>query len=959
MGTDKIITDFQPIEESNIVTDFKPVEEPKPVETKPTSISGNIMSFLKSLGPREVVSTPEGDFPPETLRNPAFRQYLKEQYPGGLERAEAEPKTFTEGIVKQSEPIEALKWALSSVPITGPKILENIGVIRGAKEAERLRPVAKPYATMPITPQEAVKPVGVGVKSGIEVTKPIPKQEIPIPPPTMSSLEATVKGGQTGPLPKYAEKSSINLERLDTTDDVKHLINNLTKEQELKIGKRKVSWEETRQKAEDLGWNVDEVKKAFQAKGSFSAAEIEATRQVNINAITDLHTMLKTIPVDRAAYTPEMRATVLDALDSIRVTSQASSEAGRALNIHKKILARDEQFQEVSQMNRVLKTLEGNGIKRTDDVIDALKGIDFNNPGEVNRFVYNATKTRWQKISDRAYEIWINGLLSQPLTHIVNTTSNTLTLIGQYPERLVGAGIEKARVGLGVLGGKTQERFAGETLQDAFSVIQGIKNGTKRFLDSAKTGKMGETKLETHISTLPPWMQKFTPARALGAEDEFFKGFIENSEMNRLAYRKASQEGLKGQAKADRITGLLSNPTEEMLEATAQKAKYLTYQKELGKVGSWVMKGKGTVPGLKYFIPFVRTPVNIVKFSLERTPANIPRIAYKAAKGELAGGALSEEIAKTVTGGMLGFSAYLMAKEGYVTGGGPKNTEERDELFRTGWLPYAFHLGGKYYSFARLEPLASILGISADFAELEKHMNEDEKTKVGIALGTSVSKNFTSKTFMQGFSNVNDAISDPGRFGPKFIQNLAGSVVPSVLGGITRAIDPEIREVKGILDTVRARIPGLSGALPAKIDIWGNPIERPGSPAMRFLSPIQVSEAKGDPIDIELSKLKINLGMPSKKIKNTELKPDEYRQMVIETGKVAKPELNKLIKADWYKRLSNEEKEREIRKIVRNARDNAKDKMPFVSQSPQLEKIEETKELDGITYTKINGKWMQ
>jgi len=962
MGTDQITTDFKPIEESNIITDFKPVEDIKPVETKSTSMGEEDTAKVQE----KVIPTVT---PPFTARHPylsaipptvlevakstiPFGKYAGEEgrkelkgefFPTGTttdpEKLKEIEKELTTGEKKISpyeslakETMSAAEWAAF------PTAMRTAGAIAGKVIPKPItkfftKPISELVKPASITAPKVIQPVDLGVKGGIEATKPIPvpKEEIP----TVSSLEATVKGGQTGPLPKYVEKSSINLERLETTDDVKHFINDLTKEQELKIGKRKVSWEETNQKAEELGWNVDEVKKAFQRKGSFSAAEIEATRQVNINAITDLHEMLRTLPVERTGYTPEMRAKVLDAIDSVRVTSQASTEAGRALNIHKKILARDEQFKEASQLNRVLKTLEGKGIKRTDDVIDALRNVDFNNPSEVNRFVYNATKTRWQKMSDRAYEIWINGLLSNPLTHIVNTTSNTLTLMGQYPERLLGAGIEKVRAGLGVFGGKTQERFMGETAQDAFSTIQGIKNGTKRFLNAMKTGKMAETKLETHISTLPTGIQKFTPARALGAEDEYFKGFIQNAELNRLAYRKATQEGLKGQAKGNRITNLLSRPTEEMLETTAQKAKYLTYQQELGNVGSWIMKGRQTVPGLKYFIPFVRTPANIAKFALERTPANVARIAYKTAKGELTGGALSEEIAKTLTGSMLGFSSYLMAKEGYITGGGPKSSAERDELFRTGWLPYAFKLGDKYYSFARLEPLASILGISADFAELEKHMKEEEKVKVAAVIGTSISKNFTSKTFMQGFSNLNDAISDPGRFGEKFIQNLGGSVVPSVSGGITRAIDPEIREVKGILDTVRSRIPGLSETLPAKINVWGESIERPGSPALRFLSPVQVSESKGDPIDVELLNLKINLGMPSKKIKNIELAPDEYRQMVVDAGKIAKPELNKLVQTDWYKKLSDEEKEKEIRKVMRETREDARD-MALISAEKRI-----------------------
>lgn len=806
---------------------------------------------------------------------------------------------------------EAIDWALGGIPSAYKGVKGGFkGILEGlsAKSVEKRIPVEK---ALPL--EASMRRIDVAGKAQIAS-----KIE-----PSIESLEAVVKGGQVAPLPKYAEESSINLERLNTTDDVKQFINDLTIQQEAKIGKRKVSWEETRINAEQLGWNVKEARKAFDKKGSFSAAEIEATRQVNINAITDLHEMLRTLPSERVAYTPEMRAKVLDALTSVRVTSQASSEAGRALNIHKKILARDEQFKDISQMNRILKVLEGKGINRTDDIIDSLRKIDFSNPAEVNKFIYNSTKTRWDKLSDVAYEIWINGLLSNPLTHIVNTTSNTLTLLGQYPERALGAVIEKGRAGLGVFGGKTKERFLGETIQDTFSVIQGIKGGTKRFLDSAKTGAT-ESKLETHVSALPSWMQRYMPARALGAEDEFFKGFIQTSELNRLAYRKATLQGLKGKERGDKIIEILSNPTEEMLEKAAHKAKYLTYQEELGKVGEWILKGRESVPGLKYFIPFVRTPANIMKFALERTPLNIPRISYKVVKGDLSGGQLSEDVAKVITGSMLGYSSYLMAKEGYITGGGPKNPAERDELFRTGWLPYSVKLGDKYYSFGRLEPIASILGISADFHELQEHMTEDEKKKVAGAIGSSISKNFTSKTFVQGFSNVTDAVSDPGRFGEKFIQNLVGSVIPAVSGGITRSIDPEIRQARNILNVIKSRIPGLSESVPYKMDVWGEPIKRPGTSITRFLSPVQISQTRGEPIDIELAKLKLNLGMPSKKIKNIELNDSEYMEMVSTSGKIAKMELNRMVQEPWYNQLSPEDKEKEIRKVMFEIRDDAR-----------------------------------
>jgi len=131
------------------------------------------------------------------------------------------------------------------------------------------------------------------VQQALSEGKPVPPEVLKDYPdlvkvPSLESMEAQVKGGATKDLPKYAEGSAINLERLDTTNDIKQTLNNLTKQFEEKIGKKSVSWEETRQMAENLGWDAKELIK--QKKGrAFTAAEIEAGRQVNINTVTDIH----------------------------------------------------------------------------------------------------------------------------------------------------------------------------------------------------------------------------------------------------------------------------------------------------------------------------------------------------------------------------------------------------------------------------------------------------------------------------------------------------------------------------------------------------------------------------------------------------------------------------------------------------------------------------------------------
>ncbi len=724
------------------------------------------------------------------------------------------------------------------------------------------------------------------------------------------------------PLDKYTEGGSINLTKYETSDDIKQLMNTLTKEQELKIGKQTQTWEQTAKKAEELGWNIKDVKEQWRRKGSFSAAEIDATRNININAITDLKQILDTVP--KGSYTPEHRAVILDALDSVRVSSQVATEAGRSLNIFKRVLANDPEFKEKSAIQKVLKVIEGKGGKRTDDVITFLKTIDFTKPAEVNKAIYTLTTTKWQELSDVGYMIWLNMILSNPLTHIRNIVGNTMTVVMSHPERLIGTGVEAIRA---KFTGTPRERFFGEVTQDVFATWKGLKDAMSR----VSRGGATTSKMEEMPSVLPNFFRKYSPTGALTVEDEFAKGFIESTELNRLAYRTAKMKGYRGQAFKDKVAEYLENPTSDMLEKAAQRAKELTYQNDVGKIGHAIYKLREVIPGGKYFIPFVRTPLNIAKYGLQRTPFNAPFIVKKALKGELTGGELSDEIGKTLFGSLLGAGTYALAAEGYITGGGPKDPLKKDELLRTGWQPYAIKIPGKgYVSFKNFEYISSIVGLSADFYELQRDMTEDEKMTVakGIFNGIgSVAKNFTNKTYVQGLSNLMDAVNDPGTNMEKLVKGMAGSVVPAVVPGVMRSIDPEIKRTEDIIDKVMSRIPILSKELEPKVNVWGEPLKIPGNAVSRLISPMPFSPEIGAPIDHELVRLKnLTLGMPNKRIGKLDLTPEHYTQLVIDGGQKAKEKLNRLVQKGYYERLTDDKKELEIRKVMTEEREKARDR---------------------------------
>jgi len=212
-------------------------------------------------------------------------------------------------------------------------------------------------------------------------------------------------------------------------------------------------------------------------------------------------------------------------------------------------------------------------------------------------------------------------------------------------------------------------------------------------------------------------------------------------------------------------------------------------------------------------------------------------------------------------------------------------------------------------------------------SQIKKAMSEDEKYNLAVGILGSITTNISNKTFMQGFTNIINAISDPGRYGENALKNLAGSAIPSVSAGVARAIDPYFRDTKQLESTLQSRIPVASENLVPKLTVWGEPIERQGTPVSRFLSPVQVSEEKGSPIERELLNLDLDINYPSRKIGNADLTPEEYWGMVQAGSRPAKIILDAFAQSPAWQSKSNYEKEKFISSVVDKYRKKAHDQM--------------------------------
>ena len=75
-------------------------------------------------------------------------------------------------------------------------------------------------------------------------------------------------------------------------------------------------------------------------------------------------------------------------------------------------------------------------------------------------------------------------------------------------------------------------------------------------------------------------------------------------------------------------------------------------------------------------------------------------------------------------------------------------SQQKAAMLANGWQPYSINVGGKWYSYRRLDPFASLLGPVADFVELSKQIPSTDRDKLCAAVVTALASNLINKTYL-------------------------------------------------------------------------------------------------------------------------------------------------------------------------------------------------------------------
>ena len=786
-----------------------------------------------------------------------------------------------------------------------------------------------------------------------------------------------------GDVPDEAAQN-INLNNLNSTEEIDALITRVAENDAPFINearRQKVSNKDLTGLADDLGMTVGDL--LSRPKGAaFNAEQILASRKILVASAENL--------VRLARKANAVNGTELDLAMMRRAMTQhraiqaqvsgMTAEAGRALQQFK-VIAESSRLQEKA-IKDILNANGGDGVNR--DLAKMLSELD--DPAKVGFFVKNnhdATKF------DIAYEVWINGLLSSPGTHIVNFQGNSLTIGFAIGERYAAAAISQAPKLIGKGGGEVTFDEANAL---AVGVAQGSIDGMRLAWQALKTGEpsdvMQKMEMENHRALTGEQLNQSgvigrafdylgegvrIPGRLLTTSDEFFKAVGYRMELNAQAFRQIHQEGLEGAAATARYQEIIKNPPENIKLTAIDASRYGTFTNNLkdiklqsvGGLGRLAETGRnytGPLGGIiKVVVPFVRTPTNIMSYTLERTPLAL--ISRNVRADIAAGGARKDlALAKIATGSMVMMGSSMLAQSGSITGSGPDDYKIRKLMEKSGWQPYSMLIGDTYYAYNRLDPIGSLLGLSADATYIMNNSSEQDAAELSVAITLALSQNMANKTYTSGVFEFMDAFFAPATGDEpvpqklhNYVARMGSSVIPysSLFGAIERQISPEISATYDIMDRIKSRMPGFSGDLPPRRDIFGEIVYASGGLGPDFMASIRTRDVKEDLVAEEMVRQEVSMSMPRMYFEGVDLTPEQYdRYMVLSSGdglKGAKPlrtELQKLINSSAYRNYSNGpegDKAQAIRMVFRSYRSAAKDQLIAEDASLQQAIVDEEK----------------
>ena len=510
---------------------------------------------------------------------------------------------------------------------------------------------------------------------------------------------------------------------------------------------------------------------------------------------------------------------------------------------------------------------------------------------------YNMMLSSWRThvknvVGNTASGMW-EGIVMNPLRFGINNSVHALQLAYSHIPGVKYAPDPASRITMMNVGSEFRGMFMGTS--DAFALAMRIARGKE--LGEGKV--WNELGLRYSVMDVPKGMfgkLGTTPVRLLEAGDAFYKHQYFNSKIRGLAEQAANADAIVNRPGANilsrefreykkkRFNEILDNPDAAMeREAKAYAAK-LTYTNDpsiYGGIFAGLAKMAQTAqsyhPFFQALIPFVRTPANLLSYSMEMTGMNVVTSPVKAFQTAMVGTPAERQEMVTRLTAAAGLIMWVRHKweAGEITGSGPPNFEEQKAMEAAGWASNSISImGSDFIEVQGIQPAGQALtSIATIFDYMEMNDTERPPTEWLLGLTLTVADQVKDESYLSQLADLVVAI-DAKKEGRT--QSVAASVassflIPNIMRDVRRVTDAEVRTIAsaGIIDQIgkamKNAVPWLSDGLPPRRDWRGRPVNYYGNVYLRAIIPFNMHDReKQDAASMALAYAQIPISAPNR-----------------------------------------------------------------------------------------------
>ena len=470
------------------------------------------------------------------------------------------------------------------------------------------------------------------------------------------------------------------------------------------------------------------------------------------------------------------------------------------------------------------------------------------------------------------------NMLSSPKTSERNIYENTGNTFLTRPIDIVTVGaIDYIKSGVF---GKERKAYVDDAPVYLKTAFNAIPNAAKAFMQVMKGERgydLGKPEIGVEAKTdfekarfeqIPKYLTFVQ--RVLEAQDKFYSAIIGAGEFAIQKKRGASD------ADAYKAGNQISQEYLYRDQLNPDNPKLSYPSKVLSGIGDIVTYGGKQLPFLRWFVPFIRTPVNKGIQMIEHSPLGIVR------------GKLNDEaIAKVIGGGIVTAIGAIFAYEGQATWSAPIDPKEKEIFYASGRKPFSVKMGEYWVPVWYLGPYALAFALPTAVKhythEQKKALTNSDIDKIlDIASGTA--KFIGSQTSTQSIGSLFSALS--GDMDYTFPATAAFTVEQMVpLDGLVRftntILDPVYKKPKSFWENIEKDLPILSESVGVRKNLYGEDQKRSGinyfvpydigkdEPSISVLLPSIRETLRQNNIKREIDKI-------SEKLNDNEITAEEY-----------------------------------------------------------------------------------